>query len=215
MPEQLNKLLARKNRIKPLTIKKIRYVGIKKIEERQDPTKIVTMEAYYPFRGEGPQNRGLTHSLARVKHRHKTIEILTPATHEIHLAKETITDSIQVIGDYEIPITAMITIYGSTRTILNNRPSGVTVFIHGEGENEAAYFKLTWKDALEDPRTEPNDGTHEQGKRRRERSRYPTENFGRIEEGVKVYYVQKATPQEFTRIIEALKSVDLNNPRKK
>lgn len=212
MAAQLNKLLARKNKIKPLLIKKIRYVGIKKVEERPDPLTITTMEAYSPSRESG---KGLSHSLARVKHRRKSIPILTPATHEIHLAKENVTESIAVIGDYEIQVAAMFNITGTTRVLLNNRPSGVTVFIHGEGENEAAYFKLTWKDALENPMKEPNDGTFEQNKRRRERCRYPTENFGRIEDGVKVYYVQKATPQEFTQIMEAFKGVDLNNQSKK
>lgn len=212
MAGQLNKLLSRKNQVKPLLIKAIRYVGIKKIEERPDPLYITTMEAYSPSKESG---RGLSHSLARVKHRHKSIPILTPATHEVHLAKETISESMAVIGDYHIQVAAITTITGSTRTLLNNRLSGVTVFIHGEGENETAYFKLTWKDVLENPMKEPNDGTYEQNKRRRERCRYPTENLSRIEEGVRVYYVQKATPQEFTRIMEALKGVDLNNQRKK
>ncbi len=204
MAEQIDQLRA-KREPKPLYIKKIRYIGIKKLIERPEPYEITCMENYFPFRGEGPQNKGITHSLRRVASRRKTIRIEVAATHEVHLAKETVTDSFDVTNDPTVDIAAIVNIYGSTRQLLNNRPAGSGIYIHGEENKEAAYFVLTWRHAMHVPDYKnPNNS-----KKRRERMRYPTENFSRIEEGCKVYYLQKAAPEEFTAIMQALKSVDV------
>ncbi len=190
------------NKMKPLYIKKIRYVGIKKLVERPEPFEVTTMENYYPFRGEGP-DKGFEHSLRRAASRKKTIKIGIAATHEVHLARDTVTDSIEVTDDPNVDIAVVVNIYGSTRKLLKNRPSGSGIYIHGEENAETAYFVLTWKQALE----VPDHKIKENSKARRERYRYPTENFNRIEEGCKVYYLQKAEPEEFQAIMQALKSV--------
>lgn len=186
-------------------IKKIRYIGIKKLVERPEPYQITCMENYYPFRGEG-NSTSLKDSLRRVASRKKTIKIETAATHEVHLAKETVTDSFDVTDDPKVDIAALVNIYGGTRQLLNNRPSGSGIYIHGEGDKEAAYFVLTWKQAMH----VPDYKDPKNSKKRRERMRYPTENFSRIEEGCKVYYLQKASPEEFTAIMQALKSVKVS-----
>lgn len=200
MAEQVDKL--RNNKTKPLYTKKVRYVAIRKLIPRDDPFHVSTMENYFPFRGEGGST-GLKDSLRRVASRRKTIEIKLAATHEVHLARDTVTDSMEVLGDPSLDVAAMFNIYGSTRQLLNNRPSGSGIYMVGEGENEAAYFVLTWKQVLPVPDYKKKGSS----KARRERMRYPTENFCRIEDGAKVYYLQKASPEEFKAIIEALKSV--------
>jgi hypothetical protein len=193
MAGQVNQLRA-KREPKPLYVKKIRYIGIKKLVERPEPYKITYMENYYPFRGESDR---LKDSLRRVTSRRKTINIQIAATHEIHLAKATVTDSLDVTDDPKVDIAALVNIYGGTRQLLKNRPSGSSIYIHGEG---TAYFVLTWKQAMEATRTPKN------SKKQRKRMRYPTENFSRIEEGCKAYYLQKASPEEFAAIMEALKN---------
>lgn len=199
MAEQTDKL-RNKTTPKPLYTKKTRYIAIKKLVERAEPFKITTMETYYPFRREDHQNKD---PISRVKRRHKTIDIKTAATHEIHLIADTVTASMEAIGDYNINIAAITNIHGDTRTLLNNRPSGSSIYIYGEGDQEAAYFVLTWKQVLPIPdyKNSANNKIH------RERYRYPIENLSRIEEGCKVYYLQKATPEEFATIMKALKSI--------
>lgn len=199
MAAQVDKLHAGK--LKPLYIKKVRYIAFRKIVERPEPYKITAMETYFPFRGEGDLTG--KDALRRAATRKKTIDIKIAATHEIHLAADTVTESMNVMADPALDIAAMVNIYGSTRTLLNSRPSGSGVYIHGEGDQEAAYFVLTWKQAL----PMPDHKKERSSKKLRERHRFPTENFARIEDGAKVYYLQKASPEEFKAILEALKSV--------
>lgn len=198
MTTQINKF---GNKPKPLYTKKIRYIAIRKIVERPEPLKIQTMETYSPYRGESEP--GEPRPLARYTTRKKTIEIKLAATHEVHLARDTVTDSMDTLNDPTFDIAAIVNIYGGTRTILNNRPSGSGVYICGEGAEEMAYFVLTWKQVLPIPDHKKLGNTHA----RRERYRYPTENLSRIEDGAKVYYLQKASPEELKIIIETIKSV--------
>lgn len=192
---------------KPLYAKKFAYLGIKGVRARPNPHQVTTMEAYYPFRGEGNLT-GLA-SLARVKHKRSSIAIKTAATHEVVLTRDTVSDSIETIGDPEVRIAVRFTIYGSTRTLLNNRRSGTAVFFTEHKGEDKFFFVLNWKDALDDPLDEPKTewGTHEWVKRRLQRSRYPVHQFCREEQGRKVYYVQEASPQELTALTQVLSSV--------
>lgn len=204
MAEQTDKLRS-KTKIKPLYIKKVQYVGITKLIERDTPNSVTVTEAYYPYRESTTSNK--LHDLRRVAHRSRTIHIEVPATHEVHLAKSTMTDSIAVVGDRNIEIAAVVNLFGSTRTLIG-RPSGSGIYIYGEGDNEAAYFVLTWKQVLPVPEyRNPKDKADmlRKNQARRERMRLPTENFCRVEDTRKVYYLQKATPAELATILDCLK----------
>jgi hypothetical protein len=204
MAAQTNTLRSRQNKVKPLYIRRLRYLAIDKLVERENPNIVPTTEVYYPYKGEG-DSTSFRDSLRRQAYRHVIINVNTPVTHEIHLADSTVKASIDLNAVFEIPIAATFSIYGSTRTLLKNRRSGIGAYLHGEGENEVLYYILAWDDVMDNPLKEKDYKGHEQTVRKLERSRYPTEGFGRIENGKKVHYLQKADPEEYTAVHLALK----------
>ncbi len=122
-----------------------------------------------------------------------------PATHEVHLITDTMTDSLVAVGNFNTEIALVTNIYGSTRTLLKNRPSGSGVYVHGD--TDVVYFVMTWKQAL----AVPDWRIKENLPKVRERYRYPIDTLSRIENGKKVYYLQIADKEETATILKLLK----------
>ena len=217
---QTNKLKARQKK-ETLTIKKRKFVGIHKLETRDRPMEIPSMQRYYPYLGEQPgpginltkkseRSRSLK-DLARVKTRHVGLPIKTPATHEVHLNAATITAATREVQEPGTQIGVMFNLYGNVRGLLKRR-GGITAIIAGAENHEALYYVLQWKDVLDDPFREPNPQTKEEAldliQRKRERSRYPTDALTRTEQGRKVYYLAIATPDELKLVLTAFRSAE-------
>lgn len=215
---QTNKLKARQKK-ETLTIKKRKFVGIHKLETRDRPMEIPSIQRYYPYRGERPgpgitlqkgETKGLR-DLARVKTRHVGLPIKTPATHEVHLNAATITAATREVQEPGTQIGVMFNLYGNVRGLLKRR-GGITAIITGTEDHETLYYVLQWKDVLDDPFREPNPQTKEEAldltQRKRERCRYPNDALTRTEQGRKVYYLAIATPDELKLVLTAFRSAE-------
>lgn len=218
MAETQTKLQARQKK-ETLSVKKRKFVGIHKLETRDRPMEIPSMQRYYPFRGERPgpgitlqkgETRGLR-DMARVKSRHVGLPIKSPATHEVHLNADTITAATREVQEPGTQVAVMFNLYGNVRGLLRRR-GGITALITGAEDHEELYYVLQWKDVLDDPFTEPAARTKEENddltKRKLDRSRYPTDTLSRMEQGRKVYYLAQANDDELKLVLAAFRTAE-------
>lgn len=187
-------------------IKKIRYIAVKKLVERSDPFHIPTTQRYTP--ASKPQSllglifKSRKLEVRRVIRRKVTIKLENPAPYEIHLANETVTESLINIDDPKNNIAMYFDIKGNTKQLLNNRKSSTGVYFF----EDRAYFVLRWDDVLYNPMKEKEYKGASQTKRKLDRNQYPMDRFGRKEKRCHVHYLTIASETEQTLIVAAIKA---------
>jgi hypothetical protein len=123
-------------RQRPLYIKKCQYLAYHKLVSRDTPNNVYETQSYITAEG-------------NLSTRKRALVTAIPIGYEIHLAGPSVTASINSVVEYGIKVTVGFNIYGSTRTLLDNRRSGCLVLLFDAAdtqEGEWPFFVMTWKD---------------------------------------------------------------------
>ncbi len=182
---------SRKKEVTPIYTKKIRYVAVHKIVEREEPYAVYEAQSYFCHQTDAFRQRMVPRKLD------------SPATHEIHLAGDTITASMDALAEYQRAVAVHTSLCGSVRPLLDLH-HGVGVYVYGEpGQEEDVYFILTWKNVLNNPN--PDQGLTTGGSPKRvQKIKYPDGTLSRVEDRRKVYYLRKADAAQRSLVLEAL-----------
>lgn len=125
-----------------------------------------------------------------IRQRQVATKLNKPISHQIHLTKGTLSESFEDIGDNGTNVIILVKLYGSVQTLLNGRRSGTSAYIHEENDVTSVYFIANWKDVLE--------------------GAPPDTPLSHIEDGHRVYYLQKATDKETELILGAVSQTNHN-----